>query len=72
VLKKKESGRSFSSRVAQKAKLEGKQPCQPVEVKINIGVVIRKDGKLSIKRGATLPLTVSPSIGSQELLIQAV
>ena len=43
-----------------------------MEVKINIGVVIRKDGKLSIKRGATLPLTVSPLIGSQELLIQAV
>ncbi len=34
--------------------------------------MIMKDGKLSIKRGATLPLTVTPSIGSQELLTKAV
>jgi hypothetical protein len=54
---------------AKKSKLEDKQP---EEVKINIGVMILKDGKLSIKRGATLPLTVAPSIGSKELLTKAV
>ncbi|CAB3990968.1 Hypothetical predicted protein [Paramuricea clavata] len=54
---------------AKKSKLEDKQP---EEVKINIGVMILKDGKLSIKRGATLPLTVAPSIGSEELLTKAV
>ena len=32
----------------------------PKEVKIKIGVLILKDGKLSLKRGATLPLTVAP------------
>ena len=35
---------------------------QDSEVKINLGIMAMKDVKLSIKRGATLPLTVAPSI----------
>ena len=53
----------------KKVKLEANLP---KEVKINIGVLILKDGKLSLKRGATLPLTVAPTIGSEELLAKAV
>ena len=41
-------------------------------MKINIGVLILKDGKLLLKRGTTLPLIVAPSIGSEELLAKAV
>ena len=42
------------------------------EVKINIGVLAMKDGNLSVKRGVTLPLSVSPKISSEDLLRKAV
>ncbi|CAB4002041.1 Hypothetical predicted protein [Paramuricea clavata] len=51
-----------------KAKTEEKQT---QEVKITVGVVILKDGRLSSKIGATLPLTVLPSITRKELLTKA-
>ena len=42
------------------------------EVKINIGVMILRDGGLIAKRGITLPITVRESIGAEELLEKAV
>ena len=54
---------------AKKTKVEDKQP---TEVKINVGIMVMKDGKLSVKRGATLPLTVAPSAGPQQLLTKAI
>ena len=42
------------------------------EVKINVGVLAMKDGNLSVKRGVTLPLSVSPKINSENLLRKAV
>lgn len=62
--KEVERSRYFKPK-AKKAKTEEKQT---QEVKISVGVVILKDGRLSIKRGATLPLTVLPSITRKELL----
>lgn len=45
---------------------------QEKEVKINVGVLAMKDGNLSVKRGVTLPLSVSPKINSEDLLRKAV
>lgn len=69
--KKVERSKFFktSGTKAKKAKVEDKQA---TEVKINVGVMVMKDGRLSIKRGATLPLTVLSSIGAQQLLTKAV
>ena len=67
---RKEAERSsFFKSTAKKAKTEEKQTAP---VKINIGIMVMKDGKLSIKRGATLPLSVLPDIDSQQLLTKAV
>ena len=41
---------------AKKIKIEEKKNQE--QVKINIGVLVLKDGNLYIKRGATLPLTL--------------
>ena len=41
------------------------------DVKINVGVMILTDGRSSIKRGATLPLTVLPLITRNKLLMKA-
>ena len=60
---------SFFKLTAKKAKTEEKQTAP---VKINIGIMVMKDGKLSIKRGATLPLSVLLDINSQQLLTKAV
>ena len=38
------------------------------DVKINIGVIVRKDDGLAIKRDALLPVTVLDDITSDELL----
>jgi hypothetical protein len=65
--KEAERSRYFKPK-AKKAKIEDKQT---QEVKINVGVMILKDGRLSIKRGATLPLNVLPSITRKELLAKA-
>ena len=48
---------------------KGNLDCQ---TKINIGVMIMKDGRLSIKRGYTLPINVTPNITSEDLLEKAV
>ena len=42
------------------------------EVKVQVGIVTMKDGGLSVKRGVTLPLTVSPKINAEDLLKRAV
>ena len=43
------------------------------EVKIQVGIVTMKDGGLSVKRGVTLPVTVSPkSCNSEDLIKRAV
>ena len=56
----KSSGKSK----AKKSKIEEKES----DVKINVGIMLMQDGKLSIKRGATLPLTVAPSVTARQLL----
>ena len=38
------------------------------EVKVHIGIVTMKDGGLPVKRGVTLPVTVSPKSNSEDLL----
>ena len=49
---------------------KGNVDCQ---TKINIGVsVVMKDGRLSIKRGYSLPINVTPNITSEGLLEKAV
>ncbi len=48
---------------------KGNIDCQ---VKINIGVMIMKDGCLSIKRGHSLPLNVMSNITFEDLLEKAV
>ena len=55
---------------AKKLKMGQENPEK--EVKINIGVLAMKDGNLSVKRGVTLPLSVSPKISSEDLLRKAV
>ena len=47
----------------------GNVDCQ---TKINIGVMIMKDGHLSITRGYTLLINVTPNITSEDLLVKAV
>ena len=53
---------------AKKAKL-AHQPDS--KVKINIGIMVLRDGGLIAKRGLTLPLTVRESISAEELLEKA-
>ena len=48
---------------------KGNVDCQ---TKINIGVMIMKDGRLSIKRGYAHPISVTPNITSEDLLEKAV
>ena len=67
---RKEAERSsFFKLTAKKAKTE---KIQTAPVKINIGIMVMKDGKLSIKRGATLPLSVLPDKDSEQLRPKAV
>ena len=42
------------------------------EVKVQVEIVMMKDGGLSVKRGATFPVTVSPKSSSEDLLKKAV
>jgi len=42
------------------------------EVKVQVGIVTMKDGGLPVKRGVTLPVTVSPKSNSEDLLKKAV
>ena len=70
---RKEENRSkhFRNKPGKKLKLDrkGNVDCQ---TKINIGVMIMKDGRLSIKRGYSLPINVTPNITSEDLLEKAV
>ena len=70
---RKEEDRSkyFRNKPGKKLKLDrkGNVDCQ---TKINIGVMIMKDGRLLIKRGYSLPINVTPNITSEELLEKAV
>ena len=61
----------FRNKPGKKLKLDrkGNVDCQ---TKINIGVMIMKDGRLSIKRGYSLPINVTPNITSEDLLEKAV
>ena len=70
--RKEEERSKFLKNCSTKMKKVKLEANLPKEVKINIGVLILKDGKLSLKRGATLPLTVAPTIGCEELLAKAV
>lgn len=49
-----------------------KQARKSQRVKINVGVLAIKDRNLSVKRGVTLPSSVSPKINSEDLLRKAV
>lgn len=64
----------FRNKSGNKRPVEKAQLGQPSdsEVKINISVIILRDGGLIAKRGITLPLTVRESIGAEELLEKAV
>ena len=42
------------------------------DAKIDIGVIVLKDGVLTMKRGSTLPVTVPQTIGPDDLLEKAV
>ena len=54
----------FRNKPGKKLRLEGNADCQ---TKINIGVMIMKEGRLSIKRGYSLLINVTPNITSEEL-----
>ena len=60
-----------NKRPAKKANL-AHQPDSEVKININIGIMVLRDRGLIAKRGLTLPLTVTESIGAEELLEKAV
>ena len=73
--RKKENRKGyFRNKSGNKRPVEKAQLGQPSdsEVKINISVIILRDGGLIAKRGITLPLTVRESIGAEELLEKVV
>ena len=69
--KEEDRSKHFRNKPGRKLKLDrkGNVDCQ---TKINIGVMIMKDGRLSIKRGYSLPINVTPNITSEDLLEKAV
>ena len=69
--KEEDRSKHFKKKPGKKLKLDrkGNADCQ---TKINIGVMIMKDGRLSIKRGYSLPINVAPNITSEDLLEKAV
>ena len=69
--KEEDRWKHFRNKPGKKLKLDrkGNVDCQ---TKINIGVMIMKDGRLSIKRGYSLPINVTPNITSEDLLEKAV
>lgn len=66
--KKKEESRTTKFNVPTGKK----KPKLDLDVTIHIGLMSTKDSDLKVKRGATLPLKVSPSIKVNELLEKAV
>ena len=69
--KEEDRSKHFRNKPGKKLKLDrkGNVDCQ---TKINIGVMIMKDGRLSIKRSCSLPINVMPNITSEDLLEKAV
>ena len=69
--KEEDRSKHFRNKPGKKLKLhrKGNVDCQ---TKINIGVMIMKDGRLSSKRGYSLPINVTPNITSEDLLEKAV
>ena len=69
--KEEDRSKHFRNKPGKKLKLDrkGNVDCQ---TKINIGVMIMKDGRLSIKRGYSLPINITPNITSEDLLEKAV
>ena len=69
--KEEDRSKHFRNKPGKKQKLDpkGKVDCQ---AKINIGVMIMKDGRLSIKSGYSLPINVTLNITSEDLLEKAV
>ncbi len=67
---RKEDDRSshFKKKNGKRVKVD-KKIC---DVKVNIGIMIKKEDKLVVKRGATLPVTVPESIAADDLLEKAV
>ena len=68
--RKEEERAKYFKPSAKKLKTGPEKPEK--EVKINVGVLAMKEGNLSVKRGVTLPLSVSPKINSEDLLRKAV
>ena len=68
-----EGSRSFKVFQAISSKKAEKEPDRvEKEVKVQVGIVTLKNGGLSVKRGVTLPVTVSPKSNSEDLLKRAV
>ena len=63
--KEEDRSKHFTNKPGKKVKLDrkGNVDCQ---TKINIGVMVMKDDRLSIKRGYSLPINVTPNITSEE------
>ena len=69
---RKEDDRSKYFKPSVAKRLKKKPERVEKEVKIQVGIVTMKDGGLSVKRGVTLPVTVSPKSNSEDLLKRAV
>ena len=68
-----EGSRSFKVFQAISSKKAEKEPDRvEKEVKVQVGIFTLKNGGLSVKRGVTLPVTVSPKSNSEDLLKRAV
>ena len=69
--KEEDRSKHFRKKSGKKMKLDckGNIDCQ---TKIKIGVMIMKHGRLSIKRGYTLPINVTPNITSEDPIGKAV
>ena len=68
--RKEEDRRSYFGKRGKKVNLQA--DLDSSDVKIDIGVIVLKDGILLMKRGSTLPVTVPQTIGSDDLLEKAV
>ena len=76
AIKEEDRTKHFTKKNGKRLKLETKgKPSSKVSTwKIQIGIMINKDGSLRVKRGnnTTLPLTVAADISYNELLAKAV
>ena len=69
---RKEDDRSKYCKPSAAKRLKKEPERVEKEVKVQVGIVTMKDGGLSVKRGVTLPVTVSPKSNSEDLLKKAV